>query len=122
MTSTRRQDVFTKNTNPLYKIYKPAKPDHEPPQYFPAKGRRQIYDFLQSKVNVHMKFGMSALLITVYIDHMTPEDNLTSTQRTMRTVKNEHFPEALKERIEQGENIKSTHNVKKISFSKSIAI
>jgi hypothetical protein len=53
---------------------------------------------------------------------MTPEDNLTSTQRTMRTVKNEHFPEALKERIEQGENIKSTHNVKKISFSKFISI
>ncbi len=72
MTSTRRQDVFTKNTNPLYKIYKPAKPDHEPPQYFPAKGRRQIYDFLQSKVNVHMKFGMSALIITVlYRPHDT---------------------------------------------------
>ena len=53
---------------------------------------------------------------------MTPEDNLTSTQRTMRTVKNEHFPEALKERIEQGENIKSTHNVKKISFSKSFSL
>jgi hypothetical protein len=66
-----------------------------------------------------MKFGNPAFLITVYIDHMTPEDNLTSTQRTMRTVKNEHYPEALKERIEQGENIKSTHNVKKISFSKS---
>lgn len=49
---------------------------------------------------------------------MTPEDNLTSTQRTMRSVRNEHYPEALKERIEQGENIKSTHNVKKISFSK----
>jgi hypothetical protein len=124
MTSTRRQDVFTKNTNPLYKIYKPAKPDHEPPQYFPVKGRRQIYDFLQSKVNVHMKFGMHTFLflITVCLDHMTPEDNLTSTQRTMRTVRNEHYPEALKQRIEQGETIKSTHNVKKISFSKCISI
>lgn len=83
MTSTRRQDVFTKNTNPLHKIYKPHKPDHEPPQYFPAKGRRQIYDFLQSKVNVHMKFGKKTSnlsLVTVYLlDHMTPEDNLTST-------------------------------------------
>lgn len=57
MTSTRRHDVFTKNTNPLYKIYMPTNPDHEPPQYFPRQGRRQIYDFLQSKVNVHMKFG-----------------------------------------------------------------
>ena len=53
---------------------------------------------------------------------MTPEDNMTSTQRTMRTVRNEHYPEALKERIEQGENIKSTHNVKKISFSKFVSL
>ena len=71
-----------------------------------------------------MKFGMHtfSFLITVCLDHMTPEDNLTSTQRTMRTVRNEHYPEALKQRIEQGETIKSTHNVKKISFSKCISI
>ncbi len=61
MSSTRRQDVFTKNTNPLYKIYKPAKPDHEPPQYIPSPGRRQIYDFMHAKVNVLMKFGKSQL-------------------------------------------------------------
>ena len=61
MTSTRRHDVFTKNTNPLYKIYMPANPEHEPPQYIPRNGRRHIYDFLQSKVNVHMKFGKSKI-------------------------------------------------------------
>ena len=57
MTSTRRHDVFTKNTNPLYKIYVPTDPSIEPPQYIPRTGRRHIYDFLQSKVNVHMKFS-----------------------------------------------------------------
>ena len=97
MSSTRRQDVFTTNVNPLHKIYKPSKPEHEPPQYFPTKGRRQIYDFLQSKVNVHMKFGNSIHSITVCpIGHLTQDEdqkNLASTtQRTLRQVKPEHYP------------------------------
>ena len=121
MTSTRRHDVFTKNTNPLYKIYMPANPDHEPPQYIPRNGRRHIYDFLQSKVNVHMKFGKQSshphfstkqlhlpphthtkfILTLFYLDHMKGRDgeHATTKESTLRTVKAGDFHRSLKERI-----------------------
>lgn len=61
MSSTRRQDVFTKNINPLVKIYQPANPDNQsPPHYIPRSNRRQIYDYM-SRVNVNMRFGMYSI-------------------------------------------------------------
>jgi hypothetical protein len=127
MTSTRRHDVFTKNTNPLYKIYMPTNPDHEPPQYFPRQGRRQIYDFLQSKVNVHMKFCKSSnqsistkqlhvpartrfVLTLYYVDHMKGRDgeHATTKESTLRTVKPGDFHISLKERIQEGSRVKGT--------------
>ena len=120
MTSTRRHDVFTKNTNPLYKIYMPTNPDHEPPQYFPRQGRRQIYDFLQSKVNVHMKFGKQLhvptrtrfVLTLYYVDHMKGRDgeHATTKESTLRTVKPGDFHRSLKERIQEGSRVKGTMN------------
>ena len=131
MTSTRRHDVFTKNTNPLYKIYMPANPEHEPPQYIPRTGRRHIYDFLQRKVNVHMKFGKwlfqafstkqlhnGSHLHQIcshthsYIDHMKGRDgeHATTKESTLRTVKAGDFHRSLKERIQEGSRVKGTMN------------
>jgi len=122
--------VFTKNTNPLYKIYMPANPEHEPPQYIPRTGRRHIYDFLQSKVNVHMKFGKwqfqafqpsscmlppaftRFFLTHTYIDHMKGRDgeHATTKESTLRTVKPGDFHRSLKERIQEGSRVKGTMN------------
>ena len=131
MTSTRRHEVFTKNTNPLYKIYMPTIPDHEPPQYIPRTGRRHIYDFLQSKVNVHMKFGKSSctfnlavscmfatspdlfiLTHILYLDHMKGRDgeHATTKESSLRTVKTGDYHRSLKERIQEGSRVKSTMN------------